>query len=93
MIAGLEAAQPAETPLHNFRPYLDAMLGPSTTNRPRLRGVAWPPLVARVLDLAQEPTPLRDILAFAVRAGETTTANDVLRATQVLLAGKLLTWM
>jgi hypothetical protein len=67
-------------------------VGPSTTARPRLRSIAWPPIVARVLEITQEPGPLRDVLAHASRAGEAVTANDVLRALQILLAGKLVAW-
>jgi serine/threonine-protein kinase len=92
MLAGLEAAQPGEVPVTTFRPYLDATVGPSTTARPRLRMVSWPPLVQRVLELAQEPLPLRELLANAARPGEATPA-DALRALQVLLAGKLLAWL
>ena len=93
MIAGLEAAQPADAPLHTFRPYLDVSLGPGATTRARLRTLTWPPLLMRILELTQEPVPLRDILAYATRTAEGVTANDVLRAVQILLAGKLIAWL
>ena len=89
MLAGLEAAQPNDAPLQMFRGRLDSMVGPSTTNRPRLRAIAWPPLVGHLFELTQEPATLRDVLALATRGGGS-TADDVLRALQILLAGKLL---
>jgi serine/threonine-protein kinase len=94
MLAGLEVAQPNDAPLEMFRAQLDRTIGPSTASsaRPRLRAVAWPPLVARLLEVTAEPRPLRDVLAQTAHA-DTTTANDVLRALQILLAGKLVTWM
>jgi hypothetical protein len=42
-----------------------------------------------VLDLAQRPRPVRDILATASRDAAT-PGNDVLRALDILLAAKLL---
>jgi len=94
MLAGLEAAQPNDAPLEAFRPHLDRMIGPSTASsaRPRLRAVTWPPLVTKVLDATAEPKLLRDVLAATTHSGAT-TANDVLRALEILLAGKMVGWM
>ena len=94
MLAGLEVSQQADAPLQAYKAQLDRMVGPSTasTHRPRLRLVAWPPVVARVLDVTQEPRPLREVLSLCTRPGES-TANDVLRALQLLLAGKMVVWV
>jgi serine/threonine-protein kinase len=92
MIAGLETAQPGNASLESFRPRLDQVIGPSTTMRPKLRTASWPPLVKRLLEVADEPKPLREILTSMTHGG-VATANDVLRALQILLAGKLVTWL
>ncbi len=62
MLAGLEAAQPNDAPMHAFRAQLDATIGPASTStsRPRLRAMLWPPLVTKVLEAAAEPKPLRE---------------------------------
>jgi serine/threonine protein kinase len=93
MLAGLEAAQPNDAPMHAFRGQLDAIIGPSSSSsaRPRLRAMTWPVLVTKVLEAASEPKPLRELLARVTHGG-TTTADDALRALQILLAANLLTW-
>jgi len=92
MIAGLEAAQPGDAPLDAFRPRLDAVVGPATTMRPKLRAAAWPPLVKRLFEVTDDPKPLREVLTTMTHGGSA-TANDVLRALQILLAGKLVAWL
>jgi serine/threonine protein kinase len=91
MLAGLEAVHPTDTPLEAYRDRLDDTLGPSTEERKGLKGVAWPPMVARVLAIVGAPRPLRDILKMAARGGAT-SAGDVLRAVEVLLAARLVAW-
>ncbi|MEA2749352.1 MAG: hypothetical protein QOI41_3495, partial [Myxococcales bacterium] len=56
-----------------------------------LENVIWPPLVARVLSLVQQPTKLRDVLKAAARSGGL-GAGDVLRGLEILVAGGLVTW-
>jgi serine/threonine-protein kinase len=94
MLAGLEAAQPNDAPIEKFRAHLDRTIGPSTasSSRPRLRTIAWPPLVVKMLDATKEPKLLRDVLASTTHTGAT-TANDALRALEILLAGKMVAWM
>jgi serine/threonine-protein kinase len=90
LVAGLEAAQPGEEPLALMRPRLDATIGPATMSRPHLRTLAWPPAIARLLEAMSEPLTLRDVLATMTE--DKTTASDVLRAVQILLAAKILAW-
>jgi serine/threonine-protein kinase len=94
MLAGLEAAQPDDAPMHAFRAELDSVLGPasSSTSRPRLRAMTWPPIVKKVLDAAAEPKTLREVLARVTRGSGATTADDALRALQLLLAANILAW-
>jgi eukaryotic-like serine/threonine-protein kinase len=94
MMAGLEAAQPNDAPMHAFRGQLDAMIGPASTStsRPRLRAMNWPVLVTKVLEAAAEPKPLRELLARVTHGGAT-TANDALRALQILLAANIVAWL
>jgi serine/threonine-protein kinase len=91
VVAGVEVAEPGETPVEKWRDRYGDVIGPATTLRPRLRRAAWPPVVKRFLEAADEPAPLRDVLATLARAGGTTAA-DALRALEILLAGKLLAW-
>ena len=56
-----------------------------------LENVVWPPLVARVQTLVQQPTKLRDVLKAAARAGGL-GAGDVLRGLEILVAAGLVTW-
>jgi serine/threonine protein kinase len=89
MLAGVEAAYPAETPLETWRDRLDKTIGPSGEVRKGLAGVAWPTLVARVLSITAAPKPVRELLKVGARAGGTASSSDVLRALDVLLAAKL----
>lgn len=96
MLAGLETAQPNDAPIEAFRAHLDRVLGPSSasTTRPRMRMIAWPPLVARLLDVTAEPRPLREVLSMATHGTATTaTASDAIRALEILLVGKMVAWM
>ena len=90
MLAGLEASQPTDTPLETFRERLDDSLVP--THDRRLASVTWPPLVTRVLAVISAPRQLRELLKSAARGGSTSAA-DVLRATEILLAAKLVAWV
>jgi serine/threonine-protein kinase len=92
LLAGLEVAQPNDTPLLAFRPHLDAVLGPATPPRPRLRNIAWPRVMMRTLEAASEPRALREVVAVVTRGAEF-PANDVLRTVQILVAARLLAWL
>jgi serine/threonine-protein kinase len=91
LLAGIEAAHPAEAPLTLFRERLERFIGPAANDRGRLRQVTWPPAIARVLQLAQPPKSLKELLRAAARDG-TGDAADALRAVELLLAARLLEW-
>lgn len=92
LIAGLEAAEPGDTPLTLWRERLDDWLVPAgTPESPRLRNATWPPLMRRLLEVVRAPMPLREVLAWMAQDG-TGTASDALRALEVLIGAKLLTW-
>jgi hypothetical protein len=91
LIAGLEAAEPGDTPLASWRDRLDDCLVPVDTGSARLRDAAWPPLLRRLLDVVSTPKPLREVLALIAQDG-TCTASDALRALEVLIGAKLLSW-
>ncbi|MDB5215459.1 MAG: serine/threonine protein kinase, partial [Myxococcaceae bacterium] len=92
MLAGLEAAKPGDSPMDESRHRLDQIVGRADGgNLYALENVIWPPLVARVLSLVQQPTKLRDVLKAAARSGGL-GAGDVLRGLEILVAGGLVTW-
>ena len=90
IIAGAEAAEPGDAPPEQWREHLGDILGPAPTLRPKLRDAAWPPLVERLLEVTDEPKPLRDVLAAMALGGS--TAADTFRALAVVLAAKLVAW-
>jgi serine/threonine-protein kinase len=91
VMAGIETSRPGDAPLQTWRSRLDVTIGPASTvrPRPRLREAAWPATVKRVLEAADEPKTVREILT-AVAQGGGATANDALRALEVLLIAGLL---
>jgi len=92
MLAGLEAAKPGDSPMDEHRHRLDQMVGKRDGDDLfALENVVWPPLVARVQALVQQPTKLRDVLKAAARAGGL-GAGDVLRGLEILVAAGLVTW-
>jgi serine/threonine-protein kinase len=91
LIAGLEAAEPGETPLAAWRDRFDDWLVPAEAGSLRLRDATWPPLVRRLLDIVNTPKPLREVLAWVAQDG-TGTASDALRVLEVLIGAKLLSW-
>jgi hypothetical protein len=88
MLAGLEAAHPAETPLETWRDRLDKVLTVSIDERKGLGGVNWPTIVARVLSIVSTPKPVREVLKTVARTGGTVTASDVLRGIEILVAAR-----
>lgn len=91
LLAGIEASAPGESPLARWRDRLGDVLAPSPSVSPALRKASWPPTVRRLLDIVTGPMPLRDALSGAASEGAT-TANDALRAVEVLLGASLLKW-
>jgi hypothetical protein len=92
VMAGVEAAQPGDAPLRAWRSRFDVMIETSGARglRPKLRSNSWPPVLKRVLDAAVPPKRVRDLLATVAQAGGA-TANDALRALDVLLIAGLVT--
>jgi serine/threonine protein kinase len=91
LLAGIEASAPGEAPLARWRDRLGDVLAPSASVSPALRKASWPPTVRRLLDIVNGPMPLRDVLSGAACEGAT-TANDALRAVEVLLGASMLKW-
>ncbi len=91
LLAGIEAAEPGEAPLTRWRDRLDAVVMPvaSSSKSEKLRSLAWPPSVRQVLETVSGPAPIRDVLSTVAQAG-TATANDALRALEVLVEAALL---
>jgi serine/threonine protein kinase len=91
MLAGLEVAHPADTPLETWRDRLDKTLSLVEAPRKGLVGINWPTVASRVLTIAAAPKPVREVLKTAARGGGTATASDVLRGIEILVAAKLVT--
>ena len=94
LLAGVEAAMPGDAPMNAWRARLDALIAPGGAPRVKLRGAGWPHGVKRLLDVVDGPRPLRDVLSLlapSASPGGLTTANDVLRALEILVAADLLT--
>jgi hypothetical protein len=91
-MAGIETSRPGDAPLQTWRARLDVTIGPASTvrPRPRLRDASWPATVKRVLDATDEPKRVRDMLTVVAQGGGA-TANDALRALEVLLMAGLIT--
>jgi serine/threonine-protein kinase len=90
IMAGAKAAEPGDKLPDQWREHLDDVLGPAPTLRPKLRDAAWPPLVRRLLEVTDEPKPLRLVLSTMAVAGA--TPGDTFRALAVVLAAKLVAW-
>jgi serine/threonine-protein kinase len=90
VIAGLEAAHPGEAPLMQWRDRLDVAVAPGAASAPPIRAAAWPPPARRLLEVVDHPMPIRQVLATLAREPATGSANDVLRALEVLVAAKML---
>jgi eukaryotic-like serine/threonine-protein kinase len=91
VVAGVEASEPTEASIVKWRARFDDMVGPVPAPNLRMQSATWPPLYRRLIDMTAEPKPLRDVLASMAKA-EMTTANQVLRALEVLLTAKLVAW-
>ncbi|HEX8794532.1 MAG TPA: serine/threonine-protein kinase [Polyangiaceae bacterium] len=92
VIAGMEAALPGDLALESWRNRLDATVAPYTGSltSTKLASVTWPALAKRVLDAADGPKPVRDVLATVTQGG-VATASEVLRVIEVLASARLLT--
>jgi serine/threonine protein kinase len=92
VLAGLEAAEPDDTPLAAWADRLDRAVGAAETPSPRMLAAAWPPIVRHVLDTgARRPASVREVVAAARRDGSATT-GDALRAFEILFAARLVAW-
>jgi hypothetical protein len=56
-----------------------------------MRAAPWPSLYKRIVEAVDDPKPLRDLLSVMAQGGAT-TANEVLRAVEILLIAKLVAW-
>jgi len=92
VVAGVEAAASNDASLAKWRARYDDVVGPSPSASPRMRSAAWPPLYARLIETLGQRRPLRDVLSTMAKAEMTTTANEVLRALDVLFVAKLVSW-
>ena len=90
MLAGLEASQPGELPVEQYRARFDKVLAVRASER-RFDGVAWPAPAPAVFEVLLAPTKLRDLLKKMVRPNEH-SAGDVLRAVELLLAAQMIGW-
>jgi eukaryotic-like serine/threonine-protein kinase len=88
MLAGLDTARNAEALVEEYRASSDRVL--MLTNA--FAGVTWPPVVARVMELASTPVKLRDLIAAAAEGQAPLSAPEVLRALEILLAAGLAQW-
>jgi serine/threonine-protein kinase len=91
VVAGVEAAESNDAPLAKWRARYDDVIGPPPAMNAKMRSAAWPPLYGHLIEAVSQPRPLRDVLSTMAKA-EMTTANEVLRALEVLLLAKLVAW-
>jgi len=91
VIAGVEASETIDATLVKWRARFEDLLGPAQPQSPKMRAAPWPPLYRRLIEAVDRPAPLGELLSAMAQTGAT-TANDVLRALEVLLAAKLVAW-
>jgi serine/threonine protein kinase len=91
VVAGVEAVESKDTALARWRARFDDVIGPGTAPVPRMRGAAWPALYANLIQVTTEPKTVRELLSIMAQAGAT-TADEVLRALEVLLIAKIIAW-
>jgi len=91
IVAGVEACEPREAMLAEWRSRFDQVLGPGQARSPKIRAAPWPPLYKHLMDAVDDPKPLREVLSAMAQTGAT-TATEVLRALEVLLIAKLVAW-
>ncbi len=92
MLAGLESMYPGEDLLGKYATKHDERLTKGPADRRGLvRGVKWPPVVTAIMSTCTSgPISVRDLLTRTT--GGVTSAGDVLRIVELLLAAHLLTW-
>lgn len=91
IVAGVEAVESNDTTLVKWRTRYDDVVAPAPTPSPKMRGAPWPPLYRNIIDVVDKPKPLREVLSTMAQSGAT-TANEVLRALQILLIAKVVAW-
>jgi eukaryotic-like serine/threonine-protein kinase len=91
VFTGLETAEPGDAPIEAWRARLDETVAPANpAAEAKLRAAPWPAVAKRVLAIAGGPKTVRAVLS-GVTQGSAATANDALRALEVLVAVGLLT--
>ena len=88
ILAGMEAALPGEAAVERYMSRLHSTVGPGARDRPGLASVKWPPQVSLVEALTRRPRHLSELLSDATRGGHT-TAGNILRALEMLVAAHL----
>jgi serine/threonine protein kinase len=93
ILAGLEAQYPGDTLLDTYREKNEQILKKGAADRRGLvRGVKWPPVVTAIMSTcAGADLTLTEILQKTTGGG-ITSAGDVLRVLEILLAAHLLDW-
>ena len=91
IVAGVEAGESSDALLSRWRTRFGDRIGPARKARAKILAAAWPPLYRRILDMASKPQTLRDLLS-AIAGQGATTANEVVRALDILLTAKLVAW-
>jgi eukaryotic-like serine/threonine-protein kinase len=91
VVAGVEAAEPNDRALAKWRDHYDRIVGPAAAPSPRMQAAPWPPLYKGLIEAASEPRPLREVLSTMAKTGSA-TASEVLRALEILLIAKLVSW-
>ena len=91
VVAGVEATESSDMSLAGWRARYDDVIGLAHSASAKMRAAAWPPLYAHLIDVTRKPQPLRDVLSSMAKGGAT-TANEVLRALDLLLIARLVAW-
>jgi serine/threonine-protein kinase len=91
VVAGVDAVESNDTALVKWRARYDDVLGSPPTPATTMRAAPWPPLYRNLIQAVDEPRSLRAVLSMMAQSGAT-TANEVLRALDVLLVAKVVAW-
>jgi serine/threonine-protein kinase len=90
VLAGVEAARSGQQ-IDLWRQRLDDRIAPAPGAPATLRNASWPPIVRRLIDLVDQPKPLREVLSTMAQGGAA-TASEALQALEILLVAEVLVW-
>ena len=91
IVAGVEAAASSDVPLSKWRARFGDCIGPARGAGAKIQAAAWPPIYRRIIELTATPQTVRDLLS-ATAGQDAATANEVVRALDLLLVAKLVAW-